>query len=240
VKAKKLISVLLVVSLLSAISSAAVAADTSPPSKSEGLIITDTVAATVLSAEEAAQYDEYNVQLSIADSGGDADSDSYINAILELCSFDSILQAGDRTYTIYKSEALPTYLNDCEEIIEISTHGVFLYITYTTAGGAYVILGYTDVGLNTRSIYFKDTDVAVNTANDITAKYVNFQNGQSFSMSEALLAYIDENLASGDLNALRELGYLDVIEFENGTTAIEPVVEITPMPDPTIRQDAAD
>ncbi|MDR2356484.1 MAG: hypothetical protein LBD92_00140 [Oscillospiraceae bacterium] len=170
-KIKKLISILLVVSLLCTMSSAAFAADGTPPSRSDGVIVTNTVAATVLSADEAAQYDVFNVQLPVTDSE-DGNPTSYIDTILALCEFDSVLQAGDIAFAIYKSDTLPAHLNDCEKIIEISAHDEFLYITYTTNSGAWVTLCYTHSGLRDRGVYFEDADTGVYTSNDITVKEV--------------------------------------------------------------------
>lgn len=219
---KKFVSLILVLFLMLSLCGTDFAVGNKAETGSQNIIIENTSTKSLISYSESKSYDKYNVNLP---SSITSKSASYSDAILELCTLDYSKSINGLNASLYTSNELSKYLDNCSDITEISKLNSIVYVCYNSLDGKSVILGYLGDVLRERSVYDESTDTCIAKELDGEYKYTDFRKGTHYEMSEELIALIDECVSKGDLDALYEIEDIKIIEDENGNIVIEPVIE---------------
>lgn len=118
--------------------------------------------------------------------------------------------------TVYHWSGINTYLVDCKEVLEISELNNMVYITYNTFDAKEIILCYDDYSLNNMMLYDEKSDTALLYDKNESFVYTNFRQGNTFTLDENTEKYIDECVAEGDVDAIKKIKNIKVIETEEG------------------------
>ncbi len=124
-------------------------------------------------AEEAAAYAVYSIDWKGLTGMEDADRE----IILSFCESQGKKTIGANVYQVYTSSALPQYLPDFGEMMEIAQLKGILYIQYTTPEGNLITLGYDQDGQCEKSIYDQSEDTMYYETREVCEVWTKFRSG---------------------------------------------------------------
>lgn len=100
-----------------------------------------------------------------------------VEIILSFCEPQGEKTIGANVYQIYTSSALPQYLPDFGEMMEIAQLKDILYIQYTTPEGNMITLGYDQNGQCEKSIYDQSEDTMYYETREVCEVWTKFRSG---------------------------------------------------------------
>ena len=98
--------------------------------------------------------------------------------ILSLCTYVGEQTIGSNVYDTYESDTLRAYLPNFAEMMQLAVlNDVALYIQYTTPEGNMITLGYSEEGLQEKSVYDIEEDTMFYETGDVTEVWTKFRSG---------------------------------------------------------------
>ncbi len=124
-------------------------------------------------AEETAAYAVYSIDWKSLTGMKEADRE----IILSFCEPQGEKTIGANVYQVYTSSALPQYLPDFGEMMEIAQLNGILYIQYSTPEGNMITLGYDQDGQCEKSIYDQSEDTMYYENREVCEVWTKFRSG---------------------------------------------------------------
>lgn len=224
-----IISMVLVIAMVG--TSCVFADSTSSQDIDPGLVVLDHTSIRKASVQDENNNKKYLVsETAFVNSSGKT---NYIGSLLEFCNQNGETvtinnPAGDIESTLYVANGLSELIPMCpgdHAISDIEMLNSHLYIIYRASDGMEVTLCYSTSGLMNYMVYDPAMDSAF--INDGKQSTINegVRAGVTFEMSDELEEQINDYLDEGDIDSIRNIVGISVIEDESGIS-IEPDMQI--------------